>query len=473
MAFFDVPVVEIVKKVWAGELSARSIVDRSLLAIDTKNVEINAFITVCHDLARKRADEIDSLTIEERMHMPLCGIPVAVKDNIVTKGIRTTCASKMLETFIPPYDADVVERLIAAGAIIVGKTNMDEFAMGSSNENSAFGSVKNPRDLTAVPGGSSGGSAAAVAADMVPLSLGSDTGGSIRQPASHCGVVGMKPSYGAVSRYGLVAFASSLDQIGPIAQRVDDAELLLSVIAGVDNRDSTNRGKVYRRKASALSDITIGLPKEYLSDGLTPVVSEKIAAVRVALEKEGVSFTEISLPNVRHAIATYYVIATAEASTNLSRFDGVKYGYRCDKATLLDDMYCTTRKEGFGAEVKRRIMLGTYVLSSGYYDAYYLKATQVRTLIAKDFEEAFKKCDAILSPVTPAPAFKMGEKVSDQLQMYLTDIYTVSANLAGIPGISVPAGSSGILPIGAQFMTKEWNDSLLFELACAVEASQS
>ncbi len=469
MSFFDKSVAEVVNNVQSGELTSLSLVEKSLSVIAEKNSEINAFITVCDDEARARAAEIDALSAEEKAGMALCGIPVAVKDNISTKGIKTTCASKMLNNYVPPYDADVVERLIDAGAVIIGKTNQDEFAMGSSNENSAYGLVKNPRNTDTVPGGSSGGSAAAVAADMVPLSLGTDTGGSIRQPASHCGIVGMKPTYGMVSRYGLIAFASSLDQIGPMAHRVDDAALLLSVISGGDGRDSTNAGRGFElSEAESFQGKKIGIPEEYFGEGLTDGVRTLIDETKTKLEAKGALCVPVHLPNVSHAIATYYVIATAEASSNLARFDGVKYGHRAEGATSLIDMYKKTRQEGFGDEVKRRIMLGTYVLSSGYYDAYYLKAAQVRTMITEDFQNAFKDCDLILSPVTPAPAFKIGEKTSDPLQMYLTDIYTVSANLAGIPGISVPVGDVDGLPVGAQLMAPKWGEKFMMDAAAEI-----
>ena len=470
MAFFDKLVSEVVKDVQNGTITSQSLVEKSLKIISEKNSIINAFVTVLDEEAIAEAKRIDALSTEEKSKMPLCGIPIGIKDNISTKDITTTCGSKMLENYIPPYDAHVIEKLKAAGAIIVGKTNMDEFAMGSSNENSALGLVRNPSNTDYVPGGSSGGSAAAVAADMVPLSLGSDTGGSIRQPASHCGIVGMKPTYGMVSRYGLVAFASSLDQIGPMSHSVEDSALLLSVISGEDKRDSTNGGKSFDFSGN-LDDVKgkkIGIPKEYFGEGIDDKVREIIEGVKSKLVEAGAELVDVSLPNVANGIATYYVIATAEASSNLARFDGVKYGHRVDDAKDLIDMYKRSRNEGFGDEVKRRIMLGTYVLSSGYYDAYYLKAAQVRTLIANDFEKAFEKCDVILSPVTPAPAFKIGEKSSDPLQMYLTDIYTVSANLAGIPGISVPAGDVDGLPVGAQLMAPKWGEETLFSVANSI-----
>jgi aspartyl-tRNA(Asn)/glutamyl-tRNA(Gln) amidotransferase subunit A len=379
----------------------------------------------------------------------------------------------MLRTFIPPYDAAVVESLQAAGAVIVGKTNLDEFAMGSSTENSAFGPTCNPSAADRIPGGSSGGSAAAVAAGMVPVSLGSDTGGSIRQPSSHCGVVGLKPTYGRVSRYGLVAFGSSLDQIGPIAYDVRDIGTMLEVLSSPDERDSTcglrpfvNDPGLYTQ---GVRGMRIGLPREYFGEGLSAGVRSALDRLIAGLKDAGATTVEVSLPNVGYAVAAYYIICTAEASSNLARYDGVKYGHRTGEDSTLDDLYTATREEGFGAEVKRRIMIGTYVLSSGYYDAYYLKAARVRTLITNDFNKAFASCDVILSPVTPTPAFRIGEKTSDPLQMYLTDIYTVSANLAGIPGISVPCGITEKLPVGAQFMAPQWQEALLLRTGSSAQ----
>jgi aspartyl-tRNA(Asn)/glutamyl-tRNA(Gln) amidotransferase subunit A len=379
----------------------------------------------------------------------------------------------MLENFAAPYNATVVDALLQAGAVIVGKTNLDEFAMGSSTETSAKAVTRNPHDHNRIPGGSSGGSAAAVADGIVAAALGSDTGGSIRQPCSHCGAAGLKPTYGRVSRYGLVAFASSLDQIGPIARDIRDIGLLLSVISVPDERDSTCAGIAFENNDALYSDgvkgLRIGLPKEYFGEGLSKPVRRTLDRLAQLLGKEGVEFADVSLPNVQNAIAAYYIICTAEASSNLARYDGVQYGYRAKNAESLGQMYRLTREQGFGAEVKRRIMLGTYVLSSGYYDAYYLKAAKVRTLIAKDFENAFEDCDAILSPVAPSVAFGIGEKCDDPLQMYLTDIYTVSANLAGIPGISVPCGTDGNLPIGAQFMAPKWREDILLRLGHATQ----
>jgi aspartyl-tRNA(Asn)/glutamyl-tRNA(Gln) amidotransferase subunit A len=473
MKFFDEPAADVAARCAGGAISSRKLVSTALERISALDKDLHSFISVQAEAALARADEIDALSGDEKKSLPLCGVPIALKDNICTEGVPTTCASKILENFVPPYNATVVEALRAAGAVIVGKTNLDEFAMGSSTENSCFGPTKNPNDPGRIPGGSSGGSAAAVAAGLVPLALGSDTGGSIRQPCCHCGCTGLKPTYGRVSRYGLVAFASSLDQIGPIAADVRDIGLLLSVLSVPDKRDSTCAGKrftdgkdLYTGHAAGL---TVGVPKEYFGEGLSPEVAGPIESLLDKLRASGCATVPVSMPNVGYGIATYYIICTAEASSNLARYDGVKYGYRsADPASLLD-MYQTTRREGFGAEVKRRIMLGTYVLSSGYYDAYYLKAASVRTLIARDFDAAFTICDAVVSPVAPAPAFKIGEKCDDPLQMYLTDIYTVSANLAGIPGISVPCGKSNGIPVGVQFMAPKWREDTLLRLGFAAQ----
>jgi aspartyl-tRNA(Asn)/glutamyl-tRNA(Gln) amidotransferase subunit A len=475
MAFFDFTIAEAAKRMAEGSLRCVDVTGHALSLIDQKDRNLHAFLSVNREDALRRAEELDRLPPVEKKRLSLLGVPVAVKDNICTRGVRTTCASRVLENFVPPYDAAVVEALRGAGAVIVGKTNMDEFAMGSSTESSAFGATQNPACAGRIPGGSSGGSAAAVAAGMVPAALGSDTGGSIRQPCSHCGCVGLKPTYGRVSRYGLVAFASSLDQIGPIASRVQDVGKLLEVIATADLRDSTNARKPYREETEAyggdIGKLTIGLPREYFGEGLSAGVRDVLGALLAGMKKSGAEVTEISLPNVKYSIATYYIICTAEASSNLARYDGVKYGRRAENAATLADMYTASREEGFGAEVKRRIMIGTYVLSAGYYDAYYLKAARMRTLIMRDFERAFKSCDVIMSPVAPSPAFSMGEKVSDPLQMYLTDIYTVSANLAGIPGISVPAGAANGLPVGVQFMAPQWHEGALLRAAYAAEQS--
>src|SRR6185503_666502 len=407
---------------------------------------------------------------------PLAGVPLGVKDVLVTKGVRTTAGSKILGDYIPPYDCTAVARLETAGAVVLGKLNCDEFAMGSSNENSAFKPVHNPRDLTRVPGGSSGGSAAAVAADMAVATLGSDTGGSIRQPASFCGVIGLKPTYGRVSRYGLIAFASSLDNIGPFAKTAKDTALMLRTIAGRDPMDSTSAEVPVPDYVGELEKpvrgMRVGVAKEYFGEGLEP---ETRAAIEAAIQKLaglGCEIVEVSLPHTKYAIPAYYLVATAEASSNLARFDGVRYGYRANGVRSLSDMYRRSRDEGFGAEVKRRIMLGTYALSTGYYDAYYLKAQRVRTLLTRDFVEAFQQVDVIVGPTSPTPAFKLGEKVDDPLAMYLADIYTVTANLAGIPGISIPVGNSKEnLPIGMQIFGKHFDEATILRVAHAYETA--
>jgi len=478
MAFFDKPISEIVRDVHAGNESARSLCARTLEAVEGRGKELNAFITVCGESALKRADELDALPLDAKKSMPLCGIPIAVKDNICTDGIKTTCASRMLESFVPPYSATVVEALTGAGAVVIGKTNLDEFAMGSSNETSYFGPVRNPRDPRKIPGGSSGGSAAAVGAGAVPAALGTDTGGSIRQPSSHCGTVGLKPTYGRVSRYGAVAFASSLDQIGPIASNVRDIGLLLSLMSVPDSRDSTCAGRQFADSEDfyngGVSGLRIGMPKEYFGEGLSNETRSAIMPVADNLKRHGASVVEVSLSNVKYAVATYYIIAAAEASSNLSRFSGVGYGFRAPGAKALDDMYSATRAQGFGAEVKRRVMLGTYVLSSGYYDAYYMKAARVRTLITNDFERAFDACDVILAPVAPSPACNLGSSEGDPLSVYLSDIYTVSANLAGIPAMSVPCKvSKGDMPVGAQLMASKWREDLLLKVGSAVESNEN
>jgi aspartyl-tRNA(Asn)/glutamyl-tRNA(Gln) amidotransferase subunit A len=462
-----------VESVRRGDLSATELVGSALDKIREGDGSVRAFISVQADRALERARAIDALAPALKRDLPLCGIPVAVKDNICTRDAPTTCASRMLSTYVSPYSAAVVEAVEKAGAVIVGKTNLDEFAMGSSTETSVVGPTRNPVDGRYIAGGSSGGSAAAVAAGFVPLALGSDTGGSIRQPCSHCGAAGLKPTYGRVSRYGLVAFASSLDQIGPIAADVRDLGLLLEVIAAPDPRDSTCAGRLFRDEpglyGNAIAGMRIGVPLEYFGEGLTEPVRRAVRDVIDRLADAGAIVTEVSLPHVGYAIAAYYIICTAEASSNLARYDGVKFGFRAPNPRDLREMYAETRRQGFGAEVKRRIMLGTYVLSSGYYDAYYLKAARVRTLIARDFEAAFQGCDAIVSPVAPSAAFRIGEKCDDPLRMYLTDIYTVSANLAGIPAISVPCGTDGILPIGVQFMAPRWREDTLLKLGFATQ----
>ncbi len=459
-----------------GEVSSEEIISSVFDQIHKANSNINAYVTLLEEQARVIAKRIDDLRSKGENLGALAGLPVAIKDNICTQGVRTTCGSKILSNFIPPYDATVVERLKKADAVIIGKTNMDEFAMGSSNETSFFGLVKNPFDLKRIPGGSSGGSAAAVASDMAILALGSDTGGSIRQPASLCGVVGMKPTYGRISRYGLVAFASSLDQIGPITKDVKDCALLSNVICGHDPKDSTSLqdGELDYTKFldDDIKNIKIGIAQEYFGEGLDGEVKETVMKRVKLLEKLGMVVEEVSLPHTDKAIATYYVLATAEASSNLARYDGVKYGFRPEGELELSQMYKRTRSEGFGAEVKRRIILGTYVLSAGYYEAYYAKAQKVRTIITEDFNRAFEKVDVIITPTSPTTAFRIGEKIDDPLTMYLSDIYTTSANLAGIPAISVPCGrDSKGLPIGLQIMGKPLSEGLILKVAYALEQS--
>ena len=441
---------------------SRQSVEFAVQAAERLNESLNAFLEIDREGALRAG-------IEKGV---LAGVPVAVKDNICVRGMQASCGSRILGDYHPPYNATVIERLIDAGAVVIGKTNCDEFAMGSSNENSAFGPVRNPWDTTRVPGGSSGGSAAAVAAGIVPVALGSDTGGSVRQPASLCGVIGMKPTYGRNSRYGLVAFASSLDQIGIFAREVEDVARVLGVIAGRDPRDSTTADVPVPDYTAALdgnlTGARIGFPAALFGKGLDQEVGSAVKGVIDVYRDLGAEIVAVELPHASYAIAVYYIIATAEASSNLARFDGVRYGFRAEETPELRQMYRKTREEGFGAEVKRRIMLGTYVLSAGYYDAYYRKAQQVRTLIRNDFLNAFKNCDAIITPTAPTPAFALGEKVDDPLAMYLNDIYTVTANLAGIPGLSVPCGlSSERLPIGFQLLGPYWSEPALLRLAHA------
>jgi aspartyl-tRNA(Asn)/glutamyl-tRNA(Gln) amidotransferase subunit A len=444
--------------------------------IETDDPRIGAYLTLCKDRALAKAAEIDARTAKGGKLPPLAGVPVGVKDVMVTQGVRTTAGSQILGNYIPPYDCTAVARMEAAGAIVLGKTNCDEFAMGSSNENSAWHPVHNPRDLSRVPGGSSGGSAAAVAADMAVATLGSDTGGSIRQPASFCGVVGLMPTYGRVSRYGLIAFASSLDRIGPITKTVKDAATVLQVIAGRDPMDSTSADVPVPDYLAELEKpehgLKLGVPAEYFGEAVDPEVRNAVETAIQKLASLGCEIVPVSLPHTKYAIPTYYIVATAEASSNLARFDGVRYGYRTKGARNLSEMYRRTREEGFGTEVKRRIMLGTYALSAGYYEAYYLKAQKVRTLLARDFEEAFKKVDAIVTPTSPTAAFKLGEKVNDPLAMYLADIFTVTANLVGIPGISVPCGETKEkLPIGLQILGKHFDEGTILRVGHAVEQS--
>lgn len=472
------PAHKINKLLQKKEISVEEIVFSFLKRIKEVEVKIKAFLLIDEELALREARALDKKIHEGTQIHPLSGIPIAIKDNMCIKNGKTTCASRMLGNFYSPYAATVVEKIQQAGCIIIGKTNLDEFAMGSSTENSAFQTTRNPWNLETIPGGSSGGSAAAVASGEVPLALGSDTGGSIRQPASLCGIVGMKPTYGRVSRYGLVAFASSLDQIGPLTQNVTDCALLLSMISGKDERDSTSAGipvpNYLDYLIPDLQGIKVGLPREYFVEGMEKEVRERVCRAAKVMEELGAMVEETSLPHTEYAVATYYLIATAEASSNLARYDGVDYGYRSSHGPDIIDMYKKTREEGFGDEVKRRIMLGTYVLSKGYYEDYYGKALKVRTLIKQDFEKAFEKFDVLVTPTSPTVAFKVGEKIDDPLQMYLTDIFTASANLAGIPAISVPCGfSEDNLPVGIQIMAKHFNEETMLRVAYAYEQNSA
>jgi aspartyl-tRNA(Asn)/glutamyl-tRNA(Gln) amidotransferase subunit A len=465
-----------------GETTARATAEAALNSADKLNGTLNAFLEIDREGTLKRADAIDveinclktTGGTPALPAMSLAGVPIAIKDNICVRGMQTSCGSRILGPYHPPYNATAIERLLNAGALVIGKTNCDEFAMGSSNENSAFGPVKNPWDTSRVPGGSSGGSAAAVAAGIVPVALGSDTGGSVRQPAALCGVIGLKPTYGRISRYGLVAFGSSLDQIGVFAHDAADAAMVLETIAGRDVHDATTADMPVPDYSAELDreikGMRIGVARALLGQGLDEEVRSAIEKAIDAYRDLGAEIVDVDLPHAKYAIAVYYIIATAEASSNLARYDGVRYGFRAEEAPALRDMYRKTRDEGFGPEVKRRIMLGTYVLSAGYYDAYYLKAQKVRMLLRQDFANAFEKCDAVLTPTTPTPAFKFGEKVDDPLAMYLNDIYTVTANLAGVPGISVPCGlSSAGLPIGLQLLGPYWSEATLL---CLVHTYQ-
>jgi aspartyl-tRNA(Asn)/glutamyl-tRNA(Gln) amidotransferase subunit A len=464
---------DIARRVRTREVSAVDVAREHLDRIARLEPKLDAFLHVTPERAMERARAVDAAVAGGQAVGPLAGVPVAIKDLLDIKGVPTTCGSRILEGYRPPFTATVVERLEAAGAIVVGKTNMDEFAMGSSTENSAYKPTRNPWDPSRVPGGSSGGSAAAVAAGMVPLSLGSDTGGSIRQPAALCGVVGLKPTYGRVSRYGLVAFASSLDQVGPFARTVEDIALAASVLFGRDVRDATSADQVVPDFSAALragaSGLRIGVPWSFLDKGVDAPVLSAFREALSALESAGARLVDVALPHAGHAIATYYIVATAEASSNLARYDGVRYGLRVDAGRDLREMYGKTRDEGFGPEVKRRIILGTFVLSSGYYDAYYLRAQKVRTLIRRDFEQAFESCDVVATPTTPSPAFRFGEKTEDPLAMYLADIFTVPANLAGIPGLSVPCGLAEGLPIGLQLLARAFDEATLFRAGHAYQ----
>jgi aspartyl-tRNA(Asn)/glutamyl-tRNA(Gln) amidotransferase subunit A len=473
MQLYELTIHELRKLLDQGETSAVEVTSSIYRRIKKLEPKVGAYLSLVEEMAMEEARGWDKRGFDNKTK-PLAGVPLAVKDVICTKGIRTSCGSNILANFVPPYDATVALKLKEAGGILLGKTNMDEFAMGSSNENSAFGPTRNPWDIRYIPGGSSGGSAAAVAADECIAAVGSDTGGSIRQPASHCGVVGFKPTYGRVSRYGLVAFASSLDQIGPLTKDVTDAAWLLQVMAGYDQSDSTSVPKdvpnYTQNLVQGLKGITLGIPREYFVEGLNPEVEQAVRDAIRTLEGLGARSIGVSLPHTEYGVAAYYIIAPAEASSNLARYDGVKYGHRDKEGRTLMEMYQRSRSQGFGAEVKRRIMLGTYVLSAGYYDAYYKKALQVRTLIRQDFLEVFKKCQVLVTPVAPTAAFPLGDKVDDPLQMYLSDVFTLPASLAGIPGISVPCGfTTEGLPIGLQIMAPHFEEGLALQVAYNLE----
>jgi len=473
VSLFDYKVSDLHELLHKKELKVTDLVEESYKRIVQVDDKVQAFLTLDEDKARLTANSLDEKLIANSTNNLLFGMPIGIKDNIVTKGLRTTCASKILENFNPIYDATVVQKLQQQETVTIGKLNMDEFAMGSSNENSHYQKTRNPWDLERVPGGSSGGSAASVAAGEVLFSLGSDTGGSIRQPAAFCGVVGLKPTYGRVSRFGLVAFASSLDQIGPITRTVEDNAYLLQAISGLDPMDSTSANVDVPNFVSALTGdvkgLKIAVPKEYLGEGVTEPVRQSVLDALKVLEKQGAVWEEVSLPHSKYALAAYYLLSSSEASANLARFDGVRYGYRTPNADNLLDLYKKSRSEGFGDEVKRRIMLGTFALSSGYYDAYYKKAQQVRTLIKKDFEDVFEKYDVIIGPTTPTPAFKIGENIDDPLTMYVNDILTIPVNLAGVPGISVPCGFDNGLPLGLQIIGKHFDEGTIYRVAHAFE----
>ncbi|MGE8205291.1 Asp-tRNA(Asn)/Glu-tRNA(Gln) amidotransferase subunit GatA [Heyndrickxia sp. NPDC080065] len=473
MALFDHKISELHEFLHKKEVKVSELVDESYKRIQEVESKVQAFLTLDEERARAAAKQLDDALGSEESKQLLYGMPIGIKDNIVTKDLRTTCASKILENFDPIYNATVMDKLHHVNTITIGKLNMDEFAMGSSTENSGFQKTYNPWNINTVPGGSSGGSAAAVAAGEVPFSLGSDTGGSIRQPAAFCGVVGLKPTYGRVSRFGLVAFASSLDQIGPITRNVEDNAYLLQAISGIDPHDSTSANiEVLNFVQSLTGDVKglkIAVPKEYLGEGVNEEVRQSVLDALKVLERLGATWEEVSLPHSKYATAAYYLLSSSEASSNLARFDGVRYGYRTPNAENLIDLYKKTRSEGFGEEVKRRIMLGTFALSSGYYDAYYKKAQQVRTLIKKDFEDVFEKYDVIIGPTTPTPAFKIGEKTADPLTMYANDLLTIPVNLAGVPGISVPCGFTNGLPLGLQIIGKHFDEATVYRTAHAFE----
>ena len=477
MSLMSLTAVELGRKIQEKEVTAVEATQAALEAIKAKEEKVNGFVTVDEEGALKRAEQIQAKIGAGELTGPLAGVPVAIKDNMCTQGMKTTCSSKILYNFIPTYSSEAVKKLEEAGAVVIGKTNMDEFAMGSTTETSAFGETKNPWNTAHVPGGSSGGSCAVVAAEEVPYALGSDTGGSIRQPSSFCGVTGIKPTYGTVSRYGLIAYGSSLDQIGPIAKDVTDCATILETIASYDEKDSTSVNRQDTRFTEGLVDdvkgLKIGIPKDYFGEGLDPEVKEAVLGVAKTLEEKGAIVEEFDLGLVKYAIPAYYVIACAEASSNLARFDGVKYGYRTEDYTDLHNMYKKSRSEGFGPEVKRRIMLGSFVLSSGYYDAYYLKALKVKALIKKAFDDAFSKYDVILAPAAPTTAPKLGDSLSDPIQMYLGDIYTISVNLAGLPGISIPCGQDkNGLPIGAQLLGDCFQEKTIIRAAYSYEQTR-
>ena len=478
MSLYDLTLSEVAGKIKNKEVTIKEVLDDIYSRIEDVEPKVDAYITLTKDLAYKRAEELQERLNNGEDIGVLGGVPIAIKDNICTNGVKTTCASKMLESFTPIYDATVVKKLEEAGAIIVGKTNMDEFAMGSSTETSYFKKTKNPWNLSRVPGGSSGGSAAAVSSDMAFAALGSDTGGSIRQPASYCSVVGLKPTYGLISRFGLIAFASSLDQIGPFTKNVEDAAIMLNVISGHDKLDTTSADieKIDYTKA-LVSDVkgkVIGIPTDFITEGISKDVKQAYDNAIDTLKAAGAKIEEIKLEYAKYSLATYYIIATAEASSNLGRYDGIRYGYRAKDFNDLDELYVKSRTEGFGDEVKRRIMLGTYVLSSGYYDAYYKRAQQVRTLIVDNFKKAFEKCDVIMIPTAPNTSFKFGAHNASPLEMYLEDIYTVPVNIAGLPGISVPGGfGENGMPIGIQFIAKAFDEQNLLQVAYTFEKNTS
>jgi aspartyl-tRNA(Asn)/glutamyl-tRNA(Gln) amidotransferase subunit A len=473
VSLFDSKVSELHELLHKKEIKVSDLVEESFKRISEVEDKVQAFLTLDEERARQTALSLDDKLYTEGVKGLLFGMPIGIKDNLVTKGLRTTCASKILENFDPIYDATVVQKLQQAETVTIGKLNMDEFAMGSSNENSRFQKTRNPWNLETVPGGSSGGSAAAVAAGEVLFSLGSDTGGSIRQPAAFCGVVGLKPTYGRVSRFGLVAFASSLDQIGPVTRTVEDNAYLLQAISGLDPMDSTSANVDVPNFVNSLTGdikgLRIAVPKEYLGEGVKESVRQSVLDALKVLEKQGAVWEEVSLPHSKYALATYYLLSSSEASANLARFDGVRYGYRTPNAENLLELYKQTRAEGFGEEVKRRIMLGTFALSSGYYDAYYKKAQKVRTLIKKDFEDIFANYDVVIGPTTPTPAFKLGENTADPMTMYANDILTIPVNLAGVPGISVPCGFDNGLPLGLQIIGKHFDEATIYRVAHAFE----